>query len=121
MTAMPEVNEYQHMLQRSALLFLERHQSEHLSDDQQLFSRAVQHLVADYDVQMQIAERVVHLANSSMVAVRDRQRLNIQSSTSTHTVIVDPVTGSQWAVPVSLIYERIINAPDIGRFRLANS
>jgi hypothetical protein len=56
-----------------------------------------------------------------MVAIRDRQRLNILSSTSTHTVIVDPATGMQWAVPVSLIYERIINAPDIGRFRLANS
>jgi hypothetical protein len=121
MTALPAVNEYQDILQRAALSFLERHQSEHLSDDQQLFSRAVQHLVADFDVQTQFAEKIVHLANSTMVAVRDRQRLNIQSSTSTHTVIVDPVTGSQWAVPVSLIYERIINAPDVGRFRLANS
>jgi hypothetical protein len=121
MTALPAVNEYQDILQRAALSFLERHQSEHLSDDQQLFSRAVQHLVADFDLQTQVAEKVVHLANSTMVAVRDRQRLNIQSSTSTHTVIVDPVTGSQWAVPVSMIYERIINAPDIGRFRLANS
>ena len=121
MSVLPAVNEYQDILQLAALSFLERHQCEHLSDDQHLFGRAVQYLVADYDVGAQVAERIVHLANSTMVAVRDRQRLNIQSSTSTHTVIVDPVTGSQWAVPVSLIYERIINAPDIGRFRLANS
>lgn len=117
----PAVQEYQEVLQGAALSFLERHHSEHLSDDQQLFSRTVQHLVTDYDVLTQVAEKIVHLASSSMLAVRDRQRLNIQSSTSTHIVIVDPVTGSQWAVPVSLIYERIINAPDIGRFRLANS
>lgn len=121
MTAPPAANEYQDILQSAALSFLERHHCEHLSDDQQLFSRAVQHLVADYDVQTQIAEKIVHLAGTTMVAVRDRQRLNIQSSTSTHTVIVDPVTGKQWAVPVSLIYERIINAPDIGCFRLADS
>lgn len=121
MIALPAVMEYQDMLQNAALAFLERHQCEHLNDDQQLFSRAVQHLVADYEVLTQLAEKIVHLANGAMVAVRDRQRLNIQSSTSTHTVIVDPFTGGQWVVPVSLIYERIINAPDIGRFRLANS
>lgn len=121
MTAPPAANEYQNILQNAALSFLERHHCEHLSDDQQLFSRAVQHLVADYDVQTQIAEKIVHLAGTTMVAVRDRQRLNIKGSTATHTVIVDPVTGKQWAVPVSLIYERIINAPDIGCFRLADS
>lgn len=121
MTALPAEKEYQDTLQSAALSFLERHQAEHLNDDQQLFNRAVQHLVADYDVLTQVAEKIVHLANSAMLTIRDRQRLNIQSSTSTHTVIIDPVTGTQWAVPVSLIYERIINAPDIGRFRFANS
>ncbi|MCY0110699.1 hypothetical protein NQF78_20545 [Pseudomonas monsensis] len=121
MNNLSAVPEYQDVLQSAALAFLERHHCEHLSDDQQLFSRAVQHLVADYDVQTQVAEKIVHLAGTTMVAVRDRQRLNVRSSTSTHTVIVDPVTGRQWAVPVSLIYERIINAPDLGRFRLANS
>ena len=60
-----------------------------------------------------------HLACSDMNAIRDRQRLDIVSSTSTHTVIIDPTTGNAWAIPVSLIYERIINAPDNGRFRVA--
>lgn len=118
MIDLPAVKEYQDMLKAAALAFLERHQCEHLGDDQQLFDRAVHHLVTDYDVLTQVAEKMVHLANSEVSAIRDRQRLNIQSSTPTHTVIVDPVTGTQWAVPVSLIYERIINAPDIGRFRV---
>ena len=121
MNTLPAVQEYQDMLKATALAFLERHQCEHLGDDQQLFDRAVHHLVTDYDVLTQTAEKMVHLAHSEMGVIRDRQRLNIQSSTATHTVIVDPVTGIQWAVPVSLIYERIINAPDNGRYRVANS
>lgn len=119
MTNLPAVQEYQDMLKAAALAFLERHQCEHLGNDQQLFDRAVQHLISDYDVLTQIAEKLVHLACSDMSAVRDRQRLDIVSSTATHTVIIDPTTGSAWAVPVSLIYERILNAPDNGRFRVA--
>lgn len=119
MTDQPAVQQYQDMLKAAALVFLERHQCEHLGDDQQLFDRAVQHLVTDYDVLTTMAEKMVHLACSDMSAVRDRQRLDIVSSTSTHTVIIDPATGSAWSVPVSVIYERILNAPDNGRFRLA--
>ena len=117
----PAVTEYLDMLKAAALAFLERHQCEHLSNDQQLFARAVQHLVADYDVLTQMAERMVHLACSDMTVIRDRQRLDVLNSSTTHSVIVDPTTGHTWAIPVSLIYERIINAPDNGRYRLANS
>lgn len=109
------------MLKASAFAFLERHRCEHLGDDQQLFKRAVQHLVTDYNAVTQHAERLVHLASSEMSAVSNRQRLDIVSSTSTHTVIIDPATGNAWAVPVSLIYERILNAPDNGRFRVTAS
>ncbi|VVO66593.1 hypothetical protein PS903_01056 [Pseudomonas fluorescens] len=119
MIGLPAVQEYQDTLKTAALLFLERHQCEHLGDDVRLFDRAVQHLVADYDVLTQMAEKVVHLAFSDMTAVYERQRLDIVSSTSTHTVIIDPATGNAWSIPVSLIYERILNAPDNGRFRIA--
>lgn len=119
MTMQPAAQEYQDVLKAAALVFLERHHCEHLGDDRQLFERAVQHLVIDYGVVIQTAEKLVHLACSDMSAVRDRQRLDIVSSTSTHTVIIDPATGKAWAVPVSLIYERILNAPDNGRFRVA--
>ena len=121
MNNLPAVPEYQDMLKAAALVFLERHRREHLGDDQQLFDRTVQHLVADYDVVTQHAERLVHLANSEMSAVSDRQRLDIVSSTSTHTVIIDTATGHAWAIPVSLIYERILIAADIGRFRVTAS
>ena len=118
MIDLPAVQEYQDVLKAAALVFLERHHCEHLGDDQQLFERAVQHLVSDYDVLTQTAEKLVHLACSDMTAVCDRQRLDIVSSTSTHTIIIDPATGSAWSVPVSVIYERILNAPDNGRFRV---
>lgn len=121
MTCMNDAKEYQDVLKTVALSFLERHQCEHLGDDQQLFSRTVQHLVATYDVQLQNAERIVHLAGSEMIAVRDRQRLDVATSTSTYSVIVDPLTGAAWVVPVSLIVERILNGPDVDRYRLANS
>ena len=113
------VQEFQDTLKSAALSFLERHQCEQLGNDQQLFDRAVQQLVVDYDVLHQMAEKIVHLASSDMTAIYDRHRLDILSSTSTHTVIIDPATGNAWAVPVSLIYERILNAPDNGRFRVA--
>ncbi|MGO4366664.1 hypothetical protein [Pseudomonas sp. PAB10] len=121
MNNLPAVQEYQDMLKTAALAFLERHRCEHLGDDQQLFDRTLQHLVADFDVLTQTAERLVHLANSEMSAVCDRQRLDTFSSTSTHTVIIDTATGNAWAIPVSLIYERILIAPDNGRFRVTAS
>ena len=117
----PAVKEYQDVLKSAALTFLERHHCEHLGNDQQLISRTVHHLVADYDVLTQMAEKMVHLAYSDMHAIRDRQRLDVLNSSTTHSVIFDPITGNAWAIPVSLIYERIINAPDNGRYRLANS
>lgn len=121
MSALPAEKDYTDMLKASALSFLERHQCEHLGNDQQLFGRAVKHVVATYDVQTQVAERIVHLASSDMIAIRDRHRLDIGSSTSTYTVIIDPVTGAAWVVPVSLIVERILSGPDNEHHRLAHS
>jgi hypothetical protein len=121
MNELSAVQEYQDVLKAAALTYLERHHCEHLSDDQQLIARAVRHLVTDYDVLTQLAEKMVHLAYNDMSAIRDRQRLDVRNSSSTHSVIVDPATGNAWAIPVSLIYERIINAPDNARYRLADS
>ena len=121
MIDLPAVQEYQDVLKAAALTFLNRHQCEHLGNDQQLFDRAVQHLVADYDVLTQMAEKIVHLACSDLNAIRDRQRLDLENSTATITMIIDPYSSTTWAVPVSLIYERIISAPDHGRLRFTNS
>jgi hypothetical protein len=121
MNNLPVAQEYQDMLKAAALVFLERHRCEHLGDDRQLFDRTVQHLVTDYDALTQTAEKLAHLASSEMSAVSDRQRLDIRNCTSTHTVIFDTATGNAWAIPVSLIYERILIAPDNGRFRVTAS
>ncbi len=121
MNTLPAVPGYQEILKEAAQSFLERHQSEHLSNDQQLFDRAVHHLVSDYGVQTQTAEKMVHLASTDMNTIRDRQCLDVHSSTETLSVIVDPVTGITWAIPVSLIFDRIINAPDSGRLRITHS
>lgn len=111
------VQEYQDVLKAAALAFLERHQCEHLADDQRLISRAVRHLVTDYDVLTTTAAKAVFLAFSDLVAIAGRQQLDMQNSLSTHAVIVDPVTGTHWSVPVSLIYERIINVPERSTYR----
>jgi hypothetical protein len=118
MNNLSAAQEYQDMLKAAASLFLERHRCEHLSDDLQLVKRAVQHLVSYFDVLTPTAEKMVHLAYSDLSAASDRQRLDVLTSTATHTVITDTGTGEVWAVPVSLIYERILNAPDNGRFRV---
>ncbi|MFK3970181.1 hypothetical protein ACI2KS_05565 [Pseudomonas sp. NPDC087358] len=117
----PAAQQYQDVLKAAALAFLERHHSEHLSNDQMLFDRAVQHLVNDFDLLTSKAEQVVSLALTDLNAIRDRQRLDVANSSDTHSVIVDPFTGNAWAIPVSLIYERIIKAPEYGRFRVTDS
>lgn len=113
--------DFQETLQAAALQFLLRHQSEHLGHDTKLLDRAALFLVNDFQVLDRTAERIVILAVSDLAAVRDRQRLDLMASSGTLTVIVDPITGTAWAIPVSLIYERIISAPDNGRLRITNS
>ncbi|MNJ62116.1 hypothetical protein D3C77_579440 [compost metagenome] len=58
--------DYQDMLKSSALHYLQRHQAEHLSGDDQLFTRAVCHLVADHNVSDPTAEKAVHLAMNDL-------------------------------------------------------
>ncbi len=117
----PDAQQYQDILKAAAISFLNRHQAEHLSNDKYLFARAAQHLVNDFDLLTCKAEQVVSAALIDLYEIRDRQRLDVIKSSGTHSVIIDPTTGDAWAIPVALIYERIINAPDNGRFRLTNS
>lgn len=114
-------NDYQDLLKAAALRFVLRHQCEHLGDDAKLFDRTVSSLVNDHDVLTQMAEKVTNLAMIDASNIRDRQRLDTTSSTTTHSIIVDPETGEAWAIPVSLIYERILCAPDSSRFRVATA
>ncbi|MGG7596769.1 hypothetical protein ACQ4OD_06995 [Pseudomonas sp. WC1] len=58
--------DYQDVLQWSARHYLQRHQAEHLSGDNQLFTRAVCHLVADHNVSDPTAEKAVYLAMTDL-------------------------------------------------------
>ena len=44
--------DYQDVLKSSATHYLQRHQAEHLSGDDRLFTRAVGHLVADHNLSL---------------------------------------------------------------------
>lgn len=113
--------DFQETLQAAALQYLQRHQSEHLGDDHKLLDRAALFLINDFGVLEHTAEKVVSFAANDLTAIRDRQRMDLANSTSTHSVIVDPETGVTWAIPVSLIFERLVGSPDSTRYRVANT
>lgn len=118
-TATPtEHQEYQASMQLAALFFLQRHQAEYLGNDQLLFSRTVQHLSASLEVPQHMAEKLVTRAYGELKCCSNRHQLDVEASSTAVTVVTDPASGLTWAVPVNLIYERIINAADNRRLRL---
>lgn len=112
-----EHQEYDASMQSAALFFLQRHQAEHLGNDQLLFCRAVQHLTASLEVPLHRAEKLVTRAYGELKCSNNRHQLDVDASSTTVAVVTDPSSGLIWAVPVNLIYERIINATDNRRLR----
>jgi hypothetical protein len=55
-------DDYQEQMIDAAKGFLARHRDEHLGDDQQLFERTTDYLVASLDVPAFMAPRLAHLA-----------------------------------------------------------
>jgi hypothetical protein len=121
MTAQTNTQDYQECMQSAALAFLERHQAEHLADLSALLNRTIDHLVSSFDVTESVAIKLTSLAHLELQGVAYRQRLDLDYSNTTVVVIKDPIKGVCWSVPVSLIYERILTAPDNVRLRSANS
>ncbi|BAP41314.1 putative uncharacterized protein [Pseudomonas sp. StFLB209] len=113
--------DFQDTLKAAALQFLQRHHAEHLTYDYHLADRAAIYLVTNFNLLDTTAERIVALAVNDLIALRDRQRVDLTRSTSTHTIIIDPETGTTWSIPAALIFERIIGSPDSTRYRVANS
>ncbi|WP_338724658.1 hypothetical protein V9L16_12090 [Pseudomonas tolaasii] len=113
-----DYQEYQATMQAAGLAFLQRHQGEHLGNDQLLFCRAVQHLTGTLEVPLRMAEKLVSRAYGELKSNNDRHQLDVNASDGAIAVITDPASGMTWAVPVSLIYQRIINAPENRRLRL---
>lgn len=120
MNAQTNTLDYQECMQNAALAFLERHQAEHLGDLSALYNRTINHLVSSFDVAESIAIKLTSLAHIELVEIAFRQRLDLDYSSDTVVVIKDPIKGLCWSVPVSLIYERILNASDNVRLRSTN-
>ncbi|MGH2420763.1 hypothetical protein ACRCF9_09655 [Pseudomonas canadensis] len=121
MTTQTNSLDYQECMQNGALAFLERHQAEHLGDLSALLNRAITHLVTSFDVAESVATKLTSLAHIELMEIAFRQRLNLDHSTDTVVVIRDPVKGHCWSVPVSLIYQRVLNTPDNVRLRSTHS
>lgn len=121
MNAQTNTLDYQECMQNAALAFFERHQAEHLGDLSALFNRTVIHLMSSFNVAESVAIKLTSLAHIELLEIAFRQRLDLDYSSDTVVVIKDPIKGLCWSIPVSLIYERILNAPDNVRLRSANS
>jgi hypothetical protein len=120
MTPQTNTLDYQECMQNAALAFLERHQAEHLGDIA-LLERTSNHLMSSFGVTELVAIKLTALAHIELLGIAYRQRLDLDYSTTTVVVIKDPIKGVFWHVPVNLIYERILAAPDNVRLRSANS
>ncbi|GAB0075047.1 hypothetical protein TOC8171_04440 [Pseudomonas syringae] len=79
--------DYQETIRAAAQAFIERHQSEHLGDLGQLLRRTVDHLVESFDVKESLANHLVHLAYSNVLAVIGRQRIDLQAAATTQALI----------------------------------
>lgn len=109
----PEAGQdYRSAMQAAAYAFLERHQAEHLADEQSLFSRAVQHLQQALGVPKALAENFVAKAYGELRSADCRMHLDISTSTGHTAVITDPDSGMTFAIPVALIVTHLIKTPN---------
>ncbi len=117
---MKSVKDYQETLQQAAELFIRRHQAQHLGADQVLFSRAVAHLVESFSTTQATAENVVARAYGELKANGDPRYLDVDNSTSSMAMLVDPRSGICHAVPVSAILQQVIDNPARRRLSVVN-
>lgn len=110
-TLQQPAQDYRAAMQAAAYAFLERHQAEHLADEQTLFSRAVQHLQHVLDVPQYMAENLVALAYGELRSAGQRMQLDVATSSAATAMITDPGSGLTFAVPVSLIVRHLIATP----------
>lgn len=117
---MQKRNDYQDLLQESAVLFLARHWQQHLGADQVLFSRAVAHLVEAFCITQATAENVVARAYGEVRCEGDHRYLDVTSSTAQMALLVDPRSGICHAVPVAMIFQQLIDNPARRRLSAVN-
>ena len=104
--------EYRAAMQSAALCYMQRHQAEHLENDQQLFNRTVTYLQATLEVPVYLAETLTGLAYGELHAVGGQRHLDLKGSSATIAVLTDPANGKSFAIPVALIFEHLVDAAE---------
>lgn len=112
--------DYQEMLQAAALGFLTRHQAQHLGSDQCLFSRCVSYLESCFECSEATAQNITSYAYGDLISGEDNRYLDVSCSTGRVAMLVDPKSGICHAVPVSLIFQHLIDTPKRRRLRPVN-
>lgn len=102
--------EYRAAMQEAALCYMQRHQAEHLGNDQQLFTRTVSHLQTTLEVPVFLAENLTGLAYGQLRAGAGQRRLDLKSSSESVAVLSDPASGKSFAIPVALIFQHLVDA-----------
>lgn len=101
--------EYRDSMQAAARAYLERHQAEHLADDDQLFERAARYLVQAMEVPVFMAQRLVHLAMSDL-GEPQQPWIGIEqaSGPDCSVVLIDRRTGERALMPRRILPSRFI-------------
>ncbi|MGK3121134.1 hypothetical protein QZH44_08310 [Pseudomonas corrugata] len=102
--------EYRAAMQEAALCYMQRHQAEHLGNDQQLFTRTVSHLQTTLEVPVFLAENLTGLAYGQLRAGAGQRRLDLKSSSESVAILSDPASGKSFAIPVALIFQHLVDA-----------
>ncbi len=120
MSATQQKSGFKEMLQAAALGFLQRHESEHLGNNQVLFTRAVDVLTRSYGANQAEAENAVARAYGELRNQGERRYVDLATSTGQMVVVADPASGLHHAIPVSEICKRLIDTPERRRLRLVD-
>ncbi|AKV10838.1 prophage PssSM-01 [Pseudomonas fluorescens NCIMB 11764] len=104
--------EYRAALQSAALTYMQRHQAEHLGNDQQLFTRTVSHLQATLEVPVYLAEKLTGLAYVELRSGAGQRRIDLKRSSESVAVLIDPAVGKSFAIPVAQIFQYLVDATE---------
>lgn len=111
-TAQNPEREYRSAMQSAALCYMQRHQAEHLENDQQLFNRTVTYLQTTLEVPVYLAETLTGLAYGELHAVSGQRHLDLKGSSASVAVLTDPANGRSFAIPVALIFKHLVDAAE---------
>lgn len=112
-TAQNPEREYRAAMQTAALCYMQRHQAEHLDNDQQLFSRTVIYLQTTLEVPVYLAETLTGLALGELRSDGGQRHLDLKNSSQSVAIVTDPTSGKSFAIPIALIFEHLVDAPEL--------